>query len=103
MNDTSSTMELYRHQIDELDEQLMDCLRRRAHCVRLIAKLKRQSGFSVVQSQRAEAVARHFRELASAHQLRPEFAQRLFDLIHEESCREQTNWISTAADGAADA
>lgn len=74
-------LENYRKQIDEIDIELIDILSRRFEVVRAVGNLKSQTGLSVVQSERAEAVKKRAAEMGKNKNLNPEFIRNLYELM----------------------
>ncbi|GIF09361.1 chorismate mutase [Actinoplanes siamensis] len=76
-----------RVELDELDAELRDVLRRRLHqCVR-IGRYKQENDISVMQPDRVSAVREGAAAYAAAHGLDPDFLRQLYDLIIAEACR----------------
>ena len=78
-----------RAQIDAIDQQLLQLLQRRMDIARDIATVKRQLDLPLYQPQRWQTLLDHHRAAAQAIGLDPDFATRLFNLIHSESLRTQ--------------
>lgn len=76
-----------RAELDALDAELRDALRRRLYqCVR-IGRYKRDHDISVMQPGRVGVVRESAAAYAVAHGLDPDFLRRLYDLIIAEACR----------------
>lgn len=83
-------LNLYRTQIDLVDQELISCLAQRFELSRTIGLLKRGADVGVFQPHRAKEVEERYLHLASSHGLPRDFIVELFQLIHDESCRIQT-------------
>ena len=82
MNDViPEKLERYREEIDALDIELIDVLARRFKVVRAVGELKRETGLSVVQAKRAEAVKQGAAVMGSEKGLSPEFVRKIYDLM----------------------
>ncbi|GGI95360.1 hypothetical protein GCM10010885_01200 [Alicyclobacillus cellulosilyticus] len=95
--DWQANLAALRRRIDALDEQLIECLAQRFLVAQEIARLKWQYNMSVVQADRAQDVERRYIEAGKAHQIDPVFMARLYQLIHEETCRMQAAWMAQAS------
>lgn len=78
-----------RHQIDEIDDRLMDILAQRMTVAREIGKLKRENNMPVVQPQRYSTLIKSRVDTAERLSLDPDFMKRILAEIHEESVRQQ--------------
>lgn len=77
----------YRSEIDGIDQQMIDYLAKRFEAAKHIAELKKQCEQPVVQADRAKEVERRYVKRGTEHQLSASFMSRLYQLIHEETCR----------------
>ncbi|KUL35396.1 4-amino-4-deoxychorismate mutase [Streptomyces sp. NRRL F-4489] len=76
-----------RAELDALDEQLLDVVRRRVEvCVR-IAHHKSAHGVPMMQPHRIGVVHERAARYGERHGVDREFLRRLYDLIIEETCR----------------
>lgn len=85
-----ASLEVLRDRIDHIDHDLLDLLARRMRVVEEIAGFKRENNVATLQVSRwgtllADRVGRAV-ELGLA----PEYAQELYELIHRESVRRQS-------------
>lgn len=80
---------LLRQQIDDCDHELLAVLGRRMNVAREIGAFKRAHNLRVVQPQRYQDVIKN--RLMEGEQLKldPDFVQRVMQVIHEESVRQQ--------------
>lgn len=89
MDSWVSSLTSCRAQIDDIDRELMACLRRRFQLSQEIAALKRQEDVPIFQPDRAGAVERHYQHLGQELGLNQQFVSDLYRMIHTESCRMQ--------------
>lgn len=78
-----------RSDIDEIDRQLMALLAQRMRVCRAVGEYKKASNLTVLQPDRYEQLLQARREQAVKCGLSPDAVARLFELIHEESIRQQ--------------
>lgn len=78
-----------RHQIDELDDRLIDILSQRMAVARQIGLIKRENNIDVVQPERYSSLIKERVEAASKLNLNPGFMRKIMAEIHEESVRQQ--------------
>lgn len=90
----SDRLQQLRGDIDETDRQLMELLEQRMRICREIGQYKKRRNITVLQSDRYESLLRHRREEAQRRGLSPDAVTRLFELIHEESIRQQLNIVN---------
>lgn len=84
-----------RQRIDNADRELMEALAARMRTVTEIGGHKKAHGVTILQPERWREIFASRTQWAEALGLRPAFVQQLYELIHLESIRAQTN----AADG----
>ena len=85
-----SQLEVIREQIDEVDREILEILSRRMSLVEKAGEYKRLNNVAVFQMERWKKVFETRPEWAEALRLNPEFAKDLFQLIHTESIKKQT-------------
>lgn len=78
-----------RSQIDELDDNLMDLLAKRFRVCREIGTYKKEHNMTVLQSNRYKEILEKRGAQASLCGMDGQFAAQVFELIHEESIRQQ--------------
>ena len=83
-----------RHQIDELDNQLMELLEKRMRVCREIGQYKKEHNMTVLQAGRYNEILQKRGAQASLCGMDAEFAARIFELIHEESVRQQLKIVN---------
>lgn len=71
-------LENYRKQIDELDNQIIECLARRFEIVRAVGRLKAEKSIEVVQSRRAEQVVKRVSDMAQDKNVDPELIRNFY-------------------------
>lgn len=85
-----SQLELIREQIDDVDRELLEILSRRMSLVEKAGEYKKLNNVTVFQRERWKKVFETRPEWAQALRLNPDFAKDLFQLIHTESIKKQT-------------
>ena len=78
-----------RAEIDELDERLWDTIAARMDVSKRIGEWKKEHGVAALQPERYQAIVERINELTNERGLSTDFALRLWDLIHEESLKQQ--------------
>lgn len=83
-----------RHQIDDLDNQLMDLLSKRMRVCREIGQYKKEHNMTVFQSARYSEILDKRGAQGSLCGMSDDFVRFVFEKIHEESVRQQMEVIS---------
>lgn len=83
-----------RHQIDELDNQLMELLAKRMRVCREIGQYKKEHNMTVLQTQRYKEILDKRGVQGAMCGMSAEFAAKIFEHIHEESVRQQMEIIN---------
>ena len=83
-----------RHQIDELDNQLMDLLAKRMRVCREIGQYKKEHNMTVLQTNRYNEILEKRGAQGSLCGMAPSFVAQVFEHIHEESVRQQIEIIN---------
>ncbi len=78
-----------RHQIDELDDQLMNLLSKRMRVCREIGQYKKEHNMTVLQPARYNEILDKRGAQGALCGMASEFTAHVFELIHEESVRQQ--------------
>ena len=86
---TTEGLRQLRSQIDEIDNQLMDLMAKRLRVCREIGTFKKEHNMTVLQAGRYNEILEKRGAQASLCGMSPEFAAHVFELIHEESVRQQ--------------
>lgn len=84
-----------RQNIDRLDRDLIDTLSTRKQIVEKIAKAKYENNVTPLQVERMDQIIRERKKWAQEQGLGEKFARTLFDVIHEESVRTQTDIMNS--------
>lgn len=84
-------MSLLRDNIDRIDLDLIELLKTRHEVVEKIAQVKYQNNVTPLQVNRLDEIIRKRQTWGEEHGLGVRFMKELFDIIHEESVRTQTN------------
>lgn len=90
-DDTFTTEDIrsLRAQIDELDNSLMALLAKRFRLCREIGTFKKEHNMTILQTGRYNEILEKRGTQAGLCGMNPKFAAHIFELIHEESVRQQ--------------
>ena len=90
-DDTFTTEDIrsLRAQIDELDNSLMELLAKRFRLCREIGTFKKEHNMTIFQTGRYNEILEKRGTQAGLCGMNPKFAAHIFELIHEESVRQQ--------------
>ncbi len=91
---TTESINQLRGQIDEIDDQLMNLLSKRMRVCREIGQYKKEHNMTVVQAQRYNDIQSRRGVQGSLCGMSPEFTTHIFELIHEESVRQQIEIVN---------
>ena len=91
---TTEGLRQLRSQIDEIDNQLMDLMAKRLRVCREIGTFKKEHNMTVLQAGRYNEILEKRGAQASLCSMSPEFAAHVFELIHEESVRQQLQIVN---------
>lgn len=83
-----------RDGIDAIDHQLVTLLAQRMRVCREIGRYKKENSVTVLQPDRYQSLLLERREEAQKCGLSPDAVARIFELIHEESIRQQLDIIN---------
>ncbi len=83
-----------RQQIDEIDDQLMNLLSKRMRVCREIGQYKKEHNMTVVQAGRYNDILSRRGVQGSLCGMSPEFTTHIFEMIHEESVRQQIEIVN---------
>lgn len=86
---TTEGIRMLRAQIDEIDNTLMDLFAKRFRVCREIGTFKKEHNMTVLQTGRYNEILEKRGAQASLCGMNAEFAAQVFELIHEESVRQQ--------------
>lgn len=85
-----ASLEALRERIDRIDHDLLDTLAQRMRVVEEIADCKRENNVSTLQVSRWTALLEDRVARAESLGLAPEYARALYEIIHRESVRRQS-------------
>lgn len=92
-NDNSSKTEkqllALREQISDIDEQILGLLAQRMATSDSIALIKKANNLPTFQVKRWSEVKNNLNKLSFENNLRPEFVEEIYEIIHQESIRKQ--------------
>ncbi len=83
-----------RHQIDDLDNQLMELLAKRMRVCRQIGQYKKEHNMTVFQASRYNEILEKRGAQGALCGMSPEFVATVFESVHEESVRQQMEIIN---------
>ncbi|MCM1079292.1 MAG: bifunctional 3-deoxy-7-phosphoheptulonate synthase/chorismate mutase type II [Bacteroidales bacterium] len=86
---TTEGIQQLRHEIDVLDNQLMELLSKRMRICREIGQYKKEHNMTVLQTGRYNEILNKRAAQGSLCGMSPEFVKQVFEHIHEESVRQQ--------------
>ena len=86
---TTENIRSLRAQIDELDNSLMELLAKRFRLCREIGTFKKEHNMTILQTRRYNEILEKRGTQAGLCGMNPKFAAHIFELIHEESVRQQ--------------
>lgn len=92
MNDVSGNDDYInnmRLEIDFMDNSILEILKNRMDVVRCIGEYKIKNNIALLQSDRYNDMLEKYINTAEGMGISPEFVKHLFEMIHEESLREQ--------------
>lgn len=90
----------FRGEIDEINEAILDLLRRRTEVCRQVGDHKREHGIPMMQQDRLDALTAKVREFAADHGINATYLKGVFDLITAEACRVESEIIGDGDGGA---
>jgi chorismate mutase len=83
-----------RHQIDNLDNQLMELLAQRMRVCREIGQYKKLHNMTVLQTSRYNEILEKRGAQGSLLGMSPDFVAKVFEHVHEESVRQQIEIVN---------
>jgi chorismate mutase len=92
----NNSLEELRGIIDRVDRDLVNILRERMNISEQIGLLKKENNITILQPERWAEIFNSRQELAQQLQLNPEIIYQIFQLIHAESIRRQTEVMNKA-------
>lgn len=82
-------MKIFRNELDRIDSQVLDLIKKRFEIVSKIGRLKQLLKIQSLQEERRRKVLALWRERAVQLSIDPAFTEKLYELIHDESLRIQ--------------
>lgn len=89
-----SDLEDLREKIDRVDQEIIDTLKMRMGVVNKIGELKRDSNVTAFQVHRMGEMLNNRMQRGSDQGLREEYIKELYNIIHEESVRTQSEILA---------
>lgn len=89
-NEFKSSLKNLRIQIDDLDNELLDVLKRRMNVAEKIGTHKKENGVTILQSARWEELLDSRIQHGVSNGLSEEFMNKLLKAVHQESINRQT-------------
>ena len=87
--DYLQTIENYRQQIDEVDEEIIHLIAQRMQMVREIGYVKKDKNIAIFQPERWRALVEACRRRAEKNELSTEFINLFLEAIHQEGITQQ--------------
>jgi chorismate mutase len=94
MNQSTEDLSVLRHQIDELDNQLLEVLSKRLRVSREIGIYKKEHNMPVLQTLRYDEILHNRVAQAESIGINGDFMKNILEAIHEESVRVQLELIN---------
>jgi len=89
------TLEILRDKIDIIDLDIIEALAQRMEVVEEIAKIKHEKNVSAFQQKRMDEILKQRVEKGVQFGLMKDYIQELFNLVHAESVKKQTDFFKT--------
>lgn len=91
----NKTLEELRENIDQIDKDLVHILHDRMRLVSQIGALKKENNITILQPERWADIFTTRQDWAKELNLTPEMVYQIFQLLHKESIRKQTEVMNT--------
>src|SRR5574344_1490631 len=91
---TTESITQLRHQIDEIDNQLMDLLSKRMRVCREIGEYKKEHNMTILQTARYNEILEKRGAQGTLCGMDADFVAHVYELIHGESVRQQMEIIN---------
>ena len=91
---TTESLTDLRHQIDEIDEQILEILAKRMRVSGEIAQYKKENDVQVLQAGRYDEILTKRSQQGVEMGMSEEFIKEVFEAIHAESVRKQLTLIN---------
>ncbi|MDO8999634.1 MAG: chorismate mutase [Bacteroidota bacterium] len=83
-----------RNSIDEVDEELINVLKKRTHIIEEIGAYKKEHNITIFQLERWQEILRTRAQLAQKLGVSPNHVEKICQLLHEESIRIQNSLMN---------
>ncbi|MEO1053438.1 MAG: bifunctional 3-deoxy-7-phosphoheptulonate synthase/chorismate mutase type II [Bacteroidota bacterium] len=94
----NSQLEMLRAKIDTLDQQIIDILAQRMKMVEEIGDFKKENAVTVFQLERWKEIIKTRPHWAILQNMDGEFVKEVYQLIHQESIKLQTEMLNKSTD-----
>jgi len=91
----TNTLVQLRKVVDEVDEEILKWVAKRMDLVEKIGEYKRENNITVLQLERWLDILKTRTSLAETKSMDVDFVRKLYQLIHKESIRKQTEVLNT--------
>ena len=86
-----------RNIIDDIDDEIIQMLAKRMQVVEKIGEYKRDNNVTILQVERWLEILRTRTQTGILKEMRPEFIEKLCQLLHQESIRKQTEIMNNSS------
>lgn len=90
MNQTTESLAALRRQIDEIDMSINEILAKRMRISREIGQYKKEHDMAILQTNRYDEIIKQRMAQGQSMGMDPDFMKSIFEAIHEESVRQQS-------------
>ena len=90
----NNEVSLFRRQIDDIDDTLMELIAKRMAVAKEIGEVKREKGLAVFQARRSNETMQRCDEYCRCAGLDAEVMKEIFEVIHSESIRLQLDIVN---------
>jgi chorismate mutase len=90
MNQTTESLAALRRQIDEIDMSINEILAKRMRISREIGQYKKEHDMAILQTNRYDEIIKQRMAQGQSMGMDPDFMKAIFEAIHEESVRQQS-------------
>lgn len=88
-NQNKEKLLIYRKDIDEIDNEIINLLAKRMEVSKNIGKYKKENNIEIFQPERLKALINKLKSVGKELNLTPEFIENIWMEIHDESVRNQ--------------
>ncbi len=93
--DFEEQLDQYRTIIDRIDSEIIEALKQRMEAVDQIGRIKQENHVTVLQRERMADLIQKRMKLGTSYGLKENYIKELYDIIHSESVKHQTELIAT--------